>query len=160
VYQFSRVIYRELAPHVIDERPSFQRETNRERVLHACEAAMERLAADRRHFAKPACSLFKEIRVYFPISAQLLVYTAIERNVDLALQFLDRFPELELSANGAPRQCQAMTRKGKPCRRSPLPRSEYCPSHQHLTEDFEELDEGLEEFEKSLRELETIELAA
>lgn len=158
MYQFSRAIYRELAPQIIDERPSFQRDTNRERVLHACETAMERLASDRRHFAKPACSLFKDIRVYFPISSQLYVYKVIERNVDLALQFLDRFPELELY--GEPRQCQAMTRKGKPCRRTPLPRSEYCPSHQHLTEDFEELDEGLEEFEKSLQELNTVELAA
>jgi hypothetical protein len=160
VYQFSRVIYRELAPHVIEERQSFRRDTNRERVLRACEAAMERLATDRRHFAKPAYSLFKDIRVYFPISSQLLVYTVIERNVDLALQFLDKFPDHELSGNGAPRQCQAMTRKGKPCRRSPLPRSEYCPSHQHLTEDFQDLDEGLEEFEKSLQSLRPIEVAA
>jgi hypothetical protein len=160
VYQFSRTIYRELAPHIIDERPSFQEETNRERVLRACETAMERLASDRRHFAKPVCSLFKEIRVYFPISSQLLVYKVIERNVQLALLFLDRFPELELSANGAERQCQAMTRKGKPCRRTPLPRSEYCPSHQHLTEDLDELDEGLEEFEKGLQEPGAIELAA
>jgi hypothetical protein len=158
VYQFSRAIYRELAPHMIDERRSFQEETNRERVLRACETAMERLASDRRHFAKPVCSLFKEVRVYFPISSQLLVYKVIERNVQLALLFLDRFPELEL--NGAERQCQAMTRKGKPCRRTPLPRSEYCPSHQHLTEDLDELDEGLEEFETSLPELGAIELAA
>jgi hypothetical protein len=158
VYHFSRAIYRELAPHIIDERPFSQEDTNRERVLRACETTMERLASDRRHFAKPVCSLFKEIRVYFPISSQLLVYKVIERNVQLALLFLDRFPELEL--NGAERQCQAMTRKGKPCRRTPLPRSEYCPSHQHLTEDLDELDEGLEEFETSLPELGAIELAA
>ena len=160
MYQFSRVIYRELAPHIIDERPSFQRETNRERVLHACEAAMVRLAADRRHFAKPACSLFKEIRIYFPISTQHLVYSVIERNVELAVRFLERFPEHELGIDRVPRQCQAMTRKGKSCRRAPLPRSDYCPSHQHLTEDLEELDAGLEEFEKGLQELGTIELAA
>ena len=33
-----------------------------------------------------------------------------------------------------------MTRKGQPCQRQPLPASEYCPSHQHLTETFEELE--------------------
>jgi hypothetical protein len=25
-----------------------------------------------------------------------------------------------------------MTRKGKPCQRTPLPERHYCPSHQHL----------------------------
>jgi hypothetical protein len=159
VYQFSRAIYRELAPLIIEERPCFQSETNRERVLHACEAAMDRLAADRRHFARPALSLFREIRIYFPISSQLQVYTVIERNVDLALQFLDRFPDHDLGSNGVQRQCQAMTRKGTPCRRPPLPRSDYCPSHQHLTEDFEELDVALEEFQQSLEKA-TVELAA
>jgi hypothetical protein len=33
-----------------------------------------------------------------------------------------------------------MTRKGKPCQRQPLPASDYCPSHQHLTENFEDLE--------------------
>jgi hypothetical protein len=149
VYQLSRAIYRELAPLVDESRPSWQQCSNREMVLHSCEKTVERLAKDRRHFAKPARSLFNEIRVYFSLASQLRVYMIVQRNIDLAHELLARMPELELSSDGLPRSCQAMTRKGRPCQRPPLPRSEYCPSHQHLTETFEELDE-----------LEGIELAA
>ena len=153
MYHFSRAIYRELAPYVVDERPAYQRETNRQLVLQACEEAMQRLATDSRHFARPARALFRDIRTYFPISRHLWVYMVIEQNVNLALTFISRFPEYEYNGNGAPRQCQAMTRKGRPCQRRPLPRSDYCPSHQHLTEDFAEFDEAA-------HELEGIELAA
>jgi hypothetical protein len=140
MYHFSRAIYRELAPYVLDERPSCQNETNQELVLRACERVMERLLADRRYFAKPARSLFNEVRVHFSMTAQLRALMVIERNIELALEFLSRLPEQELDANGVPRSCQAMTRKGNPCQRQPLPRSDYCPSHQHLREDLEELE--------------------
>jgi hypothetical protein len=153
VYHFSRAIYRELAPYIVDERPSCQAETNRELVLRACERAMERLATDRRHFAKPARSLFQEIRVHFPLTAQLHVHAVTERHVELALRFLELSPEQEIDVSAAGRECQAMTRKGTACRRQPLPRSDYCPSHQHLSEDFEEL-------ELALRELDDVGLAA
>ena len=43
---------------------------NRQRVLRSCESAMERLATDRYYFARPARSLFNEIRVFFPIKSQ------------------------------------------------------------------------------------------
>jgi hypothetical protein len=141
MYQFSRAIYRELAPHVLNEKPSYQRESNRELVLQACEAAVQRLATDRRHFARPVRSLFNDIRVYFPISSQLHAYMVINRNVELALHFLSQLPEHALDPSGQPSRCQATTRKGRPCKRRPLPRSEYCPSHQHLTETLEELEE-------------------
>jgi hypothetical protein len=140
MYQFSRAIYRELASDVLVERPSSQRETNHELMLRACEHAMERLFHDSRHFARPARSLFRDVRIYFSIASQLRVYMVIERNVNLALDFLSRLPEQELDANGLPRRCQAMTRKGRPCQRQPLSRSDYCPSHQHLTERLEELE--------------------
>jgi hypothetical protein len=141
MYHFSRAIYRELAQHVSEEKPSCQCESNNELVLRACESAMERLFTDRRYFAKPARSLFNEIRIYFPISAQLRVYMVVERNMALALEYLSRLPEQELDANGEPRSCQAMTRKGRPCQRQPLPHNEYCPSHQHLAETFEEFED-------------------
>jgi hypothetical protein len=136
----SRAIYRELVPYILDQRPSCQRETNRELVLHACEQAVDRLLDDPRHFAKPARSLFRDVRVHFSISSQLHAYLVIERNIALALEYLSRLPEPELNGNGAARSCEAMTRKGRPCQRPPLPRSEYCPSHQHLTERLDELD--------------------
>jgi hypothetical protein len=141
MYHFSRAIYRELAPFVIEERPDSQRETNKELVLRACEATMQRLLHDGRYFAKPARSLFNDIRVYFSVRDQVRVCMVIERNVALALEYVSGLPVEELMANGVVRECRAMTRKGKPCQRQPLPRSDYCPSHQHLCERFEELAE-------------------
>jgi hypothetical protein len=140
MYHFSRAIYRELAPYVLENRPSSQRQSNRELVLHACERVMERLLTDRRHFAKPARSLFDEVRVHFSMTSQLRTYLVIERNIALALDFLSKLPQREFDASGIPRSCQALTRKGTPCQRQPLPHSDYCPSHQHLREDLEELE--------------------
>jgi hypothetical protein len=146
MYHFSRAIYRELAPYILDERPSSHVRSNHELVLRGCERAMERLWTDRRHFANPAQTLFNDIRIHFSMASQLRVYLVVKRNVDLAVQFLVRHPEHEFELSGLPRSCQAMTRKGQPCQRPPLPRSEYCPSHQHLTENLEEL-ETIQEFE-------------
>jgi hypothetical protein len=140
MYHLSRTIYRELVPYVLAERPSSQRETNQELVLRACERTVHRLMNDSRHFAKPARSLFNDVRVHFSIASQLKVLMVIERNIGLALEYLSRLPEPEHDAYGRPRSCQAMTRKGQPCQRQPLPRSDYCPSHQHLTERLEELE--------------------
>jgi hypothetical protein len=142
MYQFSRAIYRELAPYVLEEKPGYQRETNRELVLRACERVMERLLTDRRHFAKPARTLFNEVRIYFSLTSQLRACMVIDRNIALALEFLSKLPEREFDANGLPRSCQAMTRRGSACQRQPLTGSDYCPSHQHLREDLEELAEA------------------
>jgi hypothetical protein len=146
MYHFSRSIYRELAPYILDEKPSGESRSNHELVLRGCERAMERLWTDRRHFAKPAKTLFNDIRIYFSLASQLRVHLVVKRNVDRAVEFLIRHPEQEFELSGLPRTCQAMTRKGQPCQRPPLPRSEYCPSHQHLTETLEEL-ETIDEFE-------------
>src|SRR5436309_3032469 len=108
MYHFSRAIYRELAPYVLQERPFCQRQTNRELVLRACERAMERLLSDHRHFARPARSLFNEVRVYFSMSSQLRVYMVIERNMKLALDYVSTLSEQELWGNGLQRACQAM----------------------------------------------------
>jgi hypothetical protein len=141
MYQFSRAIYRELAPYVLEERPSYQHETNRELVLRACEGTMDRLLTDRRYFAKPARSLFNEVRIHFSLTSQLRACMVIEHNIALALEYLSKLPEREFDANGLPRSCHAMTRRGSACQRQPLPQSEYCPSHQHLREDLAELAE-------------------
>jgi hypothetical protein len=156
IYQLSRAIYRELAPYIVPEQP--HQGGSREQVLRACEGAMARLVLDGRHFAKPARSLFNEIRGHFSIAAQLRVYLVVKHNVEVALRLLARVPEQELEGNGRPRTCQAMTRKGNPCQRPPLPRSDYCPSHQHLTETFEELGD-LEQLDE-LEPLADMELAA
>ena len=139
MYQFSRRIYRELAPDVTEDKPSSQPESNRELVLRECEAAVERLMTDRRYFARPTRTLFANVRPYFSIGDLPRVYLVIDRNLSFALEFLQRVPEYAFEASGVERSCQAMTRKGKPCQRQPLLGSEYCPSHQHLEESFEEL---------------------
>jgi hypothetical protein len=140
MYQFSRVIYRELAPYVLEDKSPTQTLTNRELVLRECEVAITRLMTDRRYFARPSRTLFNNVRPFFAIGDLPRVYFVIERNVDFALDFLTRVPEYAFDAAGVERCCQAMTRKGRPCQRHPLPASEYCPSHQHLEENFEELE--------------------
>ena len=140
MYHFSRAIYRELAPYVLDERPSTQQESNRTLVLHECESAIERLMTDRRYFARPSRTLFNDVRPYFAIGDLPRVHTAIERHMRMAQKFLAMVPDYAYDSQGVPRRCQAMTRKGKPCQRQPLPGSDYCPSHQHLTESFEDLE--------------------
>jgi hypothetical protein len=133
MYRFSRAIYRELADDIVSD-PYEGPLINHERVLRACEAAVERLATDRHYFAHPARTLFKDIRIYFPMTAQLRVLRVIQRYLGLADEFLRRLPQNGFDACGNPLQCRASTRKGTPCQRMPLPHNGYCPSHQHLAE--------------------------
>jgi hypothetical protein len=133
MYRFSRAIYRELADEIVED-PGGGSHVNHERVLRACEAAVERLATDRRYFAHPARTLFSDIRAYFPMNAQLRVLRVTERYLSLADEFLSRLPQNGFDAYGNPLQCRASTRKGTPCQRMPLPHNGYCPSHQHLAE--------------------------
>jgi hypothetical protein len=135
MYRFSRSIYRELAPRVVVDKDDGQ--AARRQLLDSCEATMRRLAYDRRYFARPARSLFSEVRTHFRISDQLFVYKVVESNIALALDFLSKLPA-DVGLDGVPRQCHASTRKGKPCQREPLPGREYCPSHKHLEEPLEE----------------------
>ena len=94
---------------------------------------MRRMAFDRRYFARPARTLFNEIREHFALSDQVQVYMVIERNVNLALEHLEQLPA-QTGLDGRPRSCLASTRKGTPCQREPLPDRDYCPSHKHLEE--------------------------
>ena len=142
MYQFSRAIYREIAPHVLEDPHAGCPHANHERVLRACEAAVERLANDRHYFARPARTLFNDIRAYFPMLAQRRVLHVIERYLGFADEFLRSLPQNGFDLNGNPLQCRASTRKGTPCQRMPLPHNGYCPSHQHLAE-TEELEPAL-----------------
>jgi hypothetical protein len=134
MYQFSRSIYRELAPEVIED-PRNGIVSNRVQLLQACEASMERLAKDRHYFARPSRTLFRDVRAFFPIGAQMRVYRIIERYTALAAAFVEQHEKEGLSLDGSPLSCHASTRKGTPCQRVPLPGSKYCPSHKHLDED-------------------------
>jgi hypothetical protein len=139
MYRFSRSIYRELAPRVVEDSRDDTGCRNRQKVLEATEAAIRRISTDRRYFARPARSLFNEVRTYFSMSDQLFVWNVIDTNISLALELLDTAPEL-LVIDGGPRECRAHTRKGTPCQREPLPGRDYCPSHKHLEETFEDLE--------------------
>ncbi len=138
MYEFSRAIYRELAGEILPDPVCERPLVNHERVLQACEAAVERLATDRHYFARPARSLFREIRTYFGMSSQMRVLRVVEHYVGLAEDYFARLPTNGFDVNGNPLQCRATTRQGTPCQRAPLPHNGYCPSHQHLA-DTEEI---------------------
>ena len=61
-------------------------------LLRACEASMERLATDRHYFARPARTLFSDIRCYFPVCRQEQVYHVVERYMALADEFVAALP--------------------------------------------------------------------
>jgi hypothetical protein len=141
MYEFSRAIYREIAADIVEEPHTecAHPHPNHERVLRACESAIERLATDRHYFAKPTRTLFNDIRAYFPMSSQLRVLRVVEQYMRAADAFILSQPPTGYDVFGNPVQCRASTRKGTPCQRIPLPTNGYCPSHQHLAE-TEELD--------------------
>ena len=135
MYQFSRAIYRELSPRIQPPPPGFPATSNHAAVLRACEDVISRLATDGHYFARPARTLFCDIRNYFPMAAQGDVHRIVTRYIGFAQQFLAEHPHEGYTAvSGAPPQCRATTRKGSACQRTPLPRNGYCPSHQHLAE--------------------------
>ena len=131
MYQFSRAIYRELAPYVIEAPGS---STKRRAMLAACEATCDRLATDRRYFANPTRALFREIRSYFSLDRQPHVYNVILLHLEVAGGYVDRALAEGRTPNGSAPQCRASTRHGRPCRRDPVPGLEHCPSHRHLEE--------------------------
>ena len=112
MYRFSRAIYRELADEVIEDQHGGLY-LNHERVLKACEAAVERLATDRHYFAHPSRTLFNDIRVYFPMTSQLRVLRTIQRYLTLADEFLRRLPQNGFDAYGNPLQCGRAPARGR-----------------------------------------------
>ena len=133
MYHFSRAIYREIARDIRGERGQDVRAAHAQ-VLRACEQTIERLVNDRHYFAKPARTLFNDVRMHFPMSAQTRVWQVIAAYVAAADAELDRQPTQNLDVDGNQLVCRATTRRGTPCQRTPLPNNGYCPSHQHLAE--------------------------
>jgi hypothetical protein len=131
MYQYSRAIYRSIKDLIDPYADSDLQLAYRRDVLAACEATMERLAADPHYFSKPERALFQDIRRYFPITAQAEVAWATAEGVNAAVGFIQEQIESGILDGGVAR-CRATTRKGKPCQRTPLPERDYCPSHQHL----------------------------
>src|SRR5436190_19862941 len=136
MYQFSRSMYRELADFVVPD-GNCGVATAKARLLTSCESAVERLASDRHYFARPARSLFNDVRMLFPLSKQLVAFSVIERHMRLATEYVDHQARVGHSLTGAPLICHATTRRGTPCQREPLPGCRYCPSHKHLDDEIE-----------------------
>jgi hypothetical protein len=143
VYRFSRAIYREIASEIIEDPHAASNHANHGRVLRACESTIERLATDRHYFARPARTLFTDIRAYFPMSVQPRVLRVIERYLACADAFMASQPQNGYDLYGNPLQCRASTRRGTACQRMPLPHTGYCPSHQHLAETEELVEAAL-----------------
>jgi len=137
MYQFSRALYRELGPLIARDPHETEWDARRD-VLDACERAFSRLANDRHYFARPAKSLFNDVRIHFPMTRQMRVYRVIDRYMSVASEFVEQREQEGVTIDGSPLCCHASTRKGTPCQRVPLPGSKYCPSHKHLDEEFVE----------------------
>ena len=149
MYRFSRSIYREIASSVVEAEHDPTGCRNKQLVLDACEETIRRLTTDRRYFARPARSLFNQVRTHFAIRDQLRVWMVIDCNIRLALEYLERLPA-GAGLDGVVRECRAHTRKGTPCQREPLPGRDYCPSHKHLEESFDGPELPLEALESAL----------
>lgn len=127
MYRYSRAMYRDLTPYLLQDQ--LRPELGQRLLLSACERNIERLARDHRRFARPAASLFADVRALFPVSRQLLVYDIIEAHMSAAMDFLDA----EIAERGSADllRCRATNRKGKACQRVPVTGSDYCPSHRY-----------------------------
>ena len=102
MYRFSRSIYRELAPDILEDRPGHCGPSNHERVLRACEAAVYRLGTDWHYFARPTKTLFNDIRIYFPICSQERVYRVVDRYMTFAQGLLLLVAAERLRRRGQP----------------------------------------------------------
>jgi len=128
MYQVSRAIYRELSRDIAGGRDEH------EQVLHACETAVDRMVNDRHYFARPARTLFHDLRPCFDMADWPRVWRIVHGYVSAVQEALDRMPRNGYDTNGNPLQCRATTRRGTACQRMPLGHNGYCPSHQHLAE--------------------------
>src|SRR5204862_3796064 len=102
MYQFSRAIYRELAGEIDGD----VGRTGHESVLRSCEQCVERLVTDRHYFARPARTLFQDIRAYFPMRSQARVWRVVSAYLAAADEWLARQPRPGYDANGNPLQCR------------------------------------------------------
>ena len=53
---------------------------------------MQAARCDRRYFARPAKTLFTEVREHFALAEQVHVYMVIERHIELARSSSSSFP--------------------------------------------------------------------
>ena len=104
-------------------------------MLRACETAVERLVNDRHYFARPAQTLFAEVRWHFPLAAQRRVFAVIDRHLRETREYLETSNRATLELSGTSPTCRATTRRRGLCSHTPDPRTGYCRWHRHLVED-------------------------
>ena len=119
MYQLQPSIYRELARDIIEEHRDGARATTSASCARA-RRCVERLATDWHYFARPTKTLFNDIRIYFPMSAQLRVYKIVDRYMTFAERLLRVAAErlrLEGAGSSAARRRAAGHRASAPrCR--------------------------------------------
>lgn len=125
MHMLTRSLYRKLAPELAE--PADRRA--HEFLLDACDAATTRLfLGENLPGARPARSLFRDIRHLFSVTDQKAVLAAVRAHVQTTLLLAARL-------EGERRKdCQAFSRKGAPCQREAQPGLYFCPSHKHLEE--------------------------
>jgi hypothetical protein len=128
MYQFSRAIYRELAPHLSPPSPGAPANTNHEHLLQCCEAVIERMAVERLYFARPERTLFCDIRSMFPMSEQGHVHRVVARYIALAQQFLIENPRAAAAQRLRPIPPAPRRHRGPGARRSLIDRREVVCS--------------------------------
>jgi hypothetical protein len=133
MYRFSRALYREIAPRIDASASAEERRAAATEVLRSCERAVERIPqhGDPRPLAR---ALFRDVRGFFPLSAQERVWRAISGNLSAASASLQGRVQFLDPPTWGPRQCRATTRQGTACQRHPVFVNGYCPSHQHLAD--------------------------
>jgi hypothetical protein len=134
MYALSRALYKDISPYITHEHVNGVNGDVRGTVLEACEQTMDRIADDWRYFHHPDRFLFEQVRAYFPITDQLVVYNLIAKHVERALQVTKTYAARGYKPDGTRLRCRATTRRSTPCMRNIVPGTEYCPSHQHLAE--------------------------
>jgi hypothetical protein len=143
MYALSRALYKDISPYITTEHVNGVNHDVRGNVLESCEQTMDRIADDWRYFHHPDRFLFEQVRAYFAITDQLVVFNLIAKHVERALQVTKTYAARGYKPDGTRLRCRATTRRSTPCMRNIVPGTEYCPSHQHLAEPHF-IEDGLE----------------
>jgi hypothetical protein len=125
MHQFSRNLFRELAPAIVRTGKPERDAAERQHVLEQCEIVMRRIATEP-HFKDPQRYLFQAVRTRFLFKDQRRVRQVIDRHVSEFKRLVIEDPE----AVGVTFGCGAYSSRGKPCRRRPIPGLGFCPAHQ------------------------------
>ena len=125
MYRFIRSIYRELAPQVIEDEQDPTGCANR---LSGLDRMRERRSPPehRPPLLRAPGARIQRGAVHFAIGDQLRVWNVIESNISLALDLLERAPEL-LELDGVPHECRAHARKGHPLPARAVARTRLLP---------------------------------